>query len=378
MVSKEIILPSVLGFFGNFILTTLLFFFPILLVSRGLTGLEIGILMSVFVGSGLLFSFHSGIASDRHSIRNVSMTSLFLLAMFFYFMAAAKTFTHFLILFFIGGMSKNLGDIAITSYVLKFTEKHNRGENVGFFTLTGILAAALGFFIGGLLIFKLGFESSLKIGAIASFIIGISSLLLKKNQSFYFPAAKYKQDFFRKKIIIYAAILVLFSFHWGAEHTSYALFLKNNLSLNTFQSGIYMSIPLIFYGIAAYFFGKKNDNGFNYRKIAYLGLLLAGTGHVLMVFGNVYFSFLMRVMHEIGDGIFDIYLIGAIHKYFPKNRLGGSTGFVTGVTIFGSIIGSMVFGYVGQAFGYGWPLLISGVVMLLVLVLLKLFKVDIE
>ena len=96
-----------------------------------------------------------------------------------------------------------------------------------------------------------------------------------------------------------------------------------------------------------------------------------------MTLGNVYFSFAMRILHEVGDGIFFVYLYGAIHKHFPKERLGGNTGFVIGITILGSIVGSMIFGPMGENYGYNWPLFVSGIINLATLILIRIFEKEI-
>ena len=96
MVSKEIILALLLTSARKVIVSVMLFFFPLLLVEKSLTGLQIGLVVGVFAGSGILFSFHSGLASDRYSIRNVSFIGFFGLAIFYFLLSYADSFYEIL------------------------------------------------------------------------------------------------------------------------------------------------------------------------------------------------------------------------------------------------------------------------------------------
>jgi MFS family permease len=85
-------------------------------------------------------------------------------------------------------------------------------------------------------------------------------------------------------------------------------------------------------------------------------------------------SFISRVMHEIGDGLVFVSYYYSFSKIFKIERVAGETSAAMTIMIFGAVLGSLVFGPLGYAYGFAWPFIISGALSLLSFALLFSLK----
>jgi MFS family permease len=159
----------------------------------------------------------------------------------------------------------------------------------------------------------------------------------------------------------------LFATHWGAEYTSYALFLREDLGLSKIAMGWYMSGEFGAILLTTLLVGKRlRGNGWMIPA-AVAGLVFSGIGHIGMTLEPVPLSFGFRCLHGVGDGLIFLLFYVGIARLFKIERLGGNAGLLNLATLVGMVIGSLVFGPVGEAFGYAIPFWISGGLMLVLI-----------
>ncbi len=351
---------------------------PVYLSTIGLNGYEIGILLAVYAITSVFVSFPTGVVNDRWTIRltlalGIVMVSAFLLGLGFF-----ESFLLSIPLFLIGGLGSNLEEVSIRTLVYKTKTKNEEGTKFGIYNLVRHTGASIGLFAGGILIYFLDFSLSIK-------IIGILYLLLIPFVSFRpvtkyrVKLAEYKRDILNRKIISLGLVMFLFSLHWGAEGTSFGLFLRHNLGLDMFQLGVYTSVTLLFLGVTAYIFGRRIDRGKSNMKNVFVGgMLVSGIFHILHTIPIPWISFLLRIPHEVGDGMTMIAVYFWISKLFGVKRVGGNSGFMFTLMLLGNVIGSLVFGPMGYLLGYHIPLIVSGMTNIacafLLLLFAKIFK----
>ena len=367
---KILIIVSIFIFSSRF----LGFFLPLHFDNLGFNGFEIGLFFASFAFAGLVSAFHSGIWNDRFDSRKLIIIGLILFGIYLLFLSFNISLILILIAFFIGGLGNRLFDLSSDSYVLKKIIK-NKGFKLGFYHAIKCFSSALAIFLGGYLLYYLNFNLLLLFSSIILLFPIILTYYLPKTEVSFNEIKLYFSDIMHRRTIIFLSLLFLFTFHWGVEHTSYTLFLKNNLSLSTLQMGLYMAPPIIGLGLFAIYIGKKYDKGLSQKNILFIAFILSGLGLFFMAFfNNVYVSFIFRIIHELGDGAFAIFMLTGTSNYFPKARLGGGYGFVMLTIIISQMLSSLIFSPIGHNFGYHVPHLIVGSLLFIAGFLVFLFR----
>lgn len=351
------------------------FFLPVYLKSIDLQGWQIGILLAVSPLVCFLVSFPIGIINDKILSKSLVLISMLLVVVYYFGLGLVKSFWALLILFVIAGVSSNLFSISLQSLVMKRVGKDGKGKVFGFYALTDALGMSLGYFTGGYLLDLLSFKTVFMITGICFLAMTFYSLLLPKTETSVTTFKEYFSDLKNKQALLLALLFFLLAYHWGPEKTSVALFLKENVGLSLFQSGILMGIALFCFGVSGYFFGKKYDKKFSLKKIVMIGLLLSAIGSMGWYFTtNLFWVFILRVIHEVGDGAFEVFILLGIVDVFKKERIGGNSAFLSLVSVLGMIIGTVVSGSLGDVFGNAFPLFVSGLICLIGLLLVPKLK----
>jgi DHA1 family quinolone resistance protein-like MFS transporter len=356
------------------------FALPVYLSSVGLNGYQIGVLVSLYAIASVFVTFPTGVINDKWTIRLTMVAGFFMVSVFFFGVGLFESFVIYLPLFLMGGLGNNLGDISLRTLVFKTRMEGREGKKFGTFTLIRFLSMSLGLFIGGTLVFLVGFR--LGFG-----IMGLIYLLVTPFVSFRSPAkytiklSQYKKDVLNKKVIFIGVVMFMFALHWGSERTAFGLFLKKDLGLDMFMFGLYTAFALPFLGFASYYFGRRIDAGkSNLKMIYFAGMVLSGAAYILNTVPVLWFSFVTRIIHEFGDGMADIAVYFWISKLFNFERVGGGSGVMYTVMLLGQVTGSLVFGPLGEIMGYRVPIIITGVTSImsafLLLAYARIFKVS--
>lgn len=356
------------------------FALPIYLSSVGLSGYQIGVLVSLYAIASVFVTFPTGVINDKWTIRLTLVAGFLMLSVFFFGLGLAGGFLMYLPLFLIGGLGSNLGDISLRTLAFKTRMDGNEGRKFGTFSLVRFLSASLGMFVGGALVFLVGFP-------LGFCVMGLIYLLVMPFISFRPPAkqtlklGQYRKDVLNRKVVFMGLIMFMFSLHWGSEMTSFGLFLKNGLGLNMLMLGLYTGLALPFLGIASFYFGKRIDGGkSNLKMVFFAGMVLSGVSYILNTVPVVWFSFLTRIVHETGDGMANIAVYFWISRLFKAERVGGGSGAMFTVMLLGEVAGALVFGPLGDIMGYNVPIIITGITSItsafLLLAYAKVFKVS--
>jgi len=365
--NNSILLPTSILSIKRFLVFSIFFYLPIYFSSIGFSGLQIGILLSVFAVTSLFSSFLAGFWSDSFPIRYLSIFSFSLLIIYLIGLSSTENFLSILILFFIGGLGSNVADISLTSFVLKVTEKKGSGKRLGIFNFVKTLASGLGALTGGLMLVRLTFTNVFILQALLFFVAILFTFFMRKIGTFRYSMGYYKGDLSRKEILLFIILIFVFTMHWGAEGTSYSLLLKKNFGLKQSSIALYIGSVWIIFGFFVYLISRRITDAMSLNKIIYPGLILSGLGHIFFTYPSLPLSYLFRLIHELGDAAFEMFLLVGIHRYFPSERIGGASGVVLTATIAGRLAGSLIFGPVGDLFGYQYPFILSGMLTLLCL-----------
>lgn len=346
-------------------------FLPIYLVGNGFNGWQIGLLLGLSSLAGFISCLPAGIGNDRVASKKIILYALVLSIVYYVGLLTLPSFLFLIVFFMIGGFGENLFNVSSDSLVYRIINKERSSSALGKYVAFINLAGVLGLIVGGDFINTYGFKNIILFILILLGMLAIISFMLPMTETFKFKFTEYKKDIFRKEVLVFLAVVFLFTFHYGAEATSYSLFLKERFALDLKGIGLFIGLCAAWISVAALFFSWRIEKGLHARYVFYFGLLVSGLGHILFsIQTELIPAIIFRCIHEIGDGAMIFSIHYGIVKIFNLNRIGGNTGLIALMQITGGFISATIFGYIGAKYGYWIPLNASGVMMLFALVLL--------
>ena len=350
------------------------FFWAIFFSSIGFSGTQIGIIVALTIITGLISIVPSGIINDRIKSKNLITLALLIIAIQFIGISQTQAFPAVIIFSIFGGIGGNLYTASADSIFYKSMENRNVTKKIAIYQSINYLLIGVGLITSGqILNLDIPFQTLIFSIGIGFLLMAIVSRTLPKTITTNFELFHYKSDIFRPKVLFFLLIVLLFSIHFGAEQTSYGLFLEKTLQLEKKWIGLYMGSAIFLMGFWAIFFSKILGK-IKVKSLLFTGLLISSIGHVAMTVKDPIYSFLFRMFHEAGDAAMYVFFAYGISTMFDVKRIGGNSSIFTLTTIIGATIGSLIFGPIGEKFGYDTPLIITGIVIFIAFILAILFN----
>lgn len=354
---------------GSFaaLVTGIYFFLPLYLKDTlHFSGSQIGWLYGVLSLNALVVSFPLGVAGDRLPVRRLIRVGLALCALGVWGLGAMGAFWVYLFVFWVFGLGVYIFRQSLDILLFK-TSAADPARDFGRYNAWRMGGMMLGTLGGGLLIYALQFPRALQVLAAGLLILLGPTLWLPLTTLHQAPLWQYRRDFSHPRVLFFAAWLFLFTLHWGAENTSYGLFLHRHLGLATWEMGLYMSVEFAVLAATAFLHGRFWAGKLPPMVFLGIALFTSGIGHILMTFPPVLFSLFWRAVHGFGDGLVLMESYATIARLFQVARVGGNSSLISLVTTLGAFAGALIFGPLGASWGYQWPLIISGLIALLLL-----------
>lgn len=364
---KKVINISIFHGVVKYLINAMMFFFGIYFYQIDLSGAQIGLIFAVGTITGLLTALPSGFSNDKMSSRNLMALGLILLALQYFGFNLSTEFWPTFGFFTLGSIGVKIYNTSADSLFYKTAEQEHLSKKIGIFQTINYIMIGLGMITAGFLLkLNIAFHQIFTLIGTSLIIMAIlSQFTLPANETSSFSLGDYKKDLKNRRVLIFIFIFFLFSTHFGAEATSYGLFLEKNLHLAKEQIGLYMGLAVISMGLTSFLIAK-NLKKWRVESVLLFGLFLSGSGHILMTLPqNPIASFFLRVYHETGDAAFFFFLYFGIAKLFAKERIGGNSSVLTLTAMLGSALGAQIYGPIGQTFGYNWPLVCSGTMTLI-------------
>ncbi|MEW6441035.1 MAG: MFS transporter [bacterium] len=340
------------------------FFLPVYLKSElRFTGSQIGWLYALYSMTTLLAVIPAGLRNDRSSPRRLIAWSLVLISAAALGMTFARGSLFYGATFLLYGLGLSTFRISTDALMFKTGNGRSPGMRFGWFNALKMGGVGAGTFAAGYVLWKWGFAGGLLlVAAIACLTLSATPMLSPVKVGF--PGLReYVSDLKEPAVASFLAWLFLFSLHWGAELTCYGLFLRENLGLSLTGMGWYMGTEYMALAATCLWAGFHYDRGLDLRLLAAAGLLASGVGQISMCEASQWPSLAWRCVHGIGDGLIMTVLYIGVANLFQQSRVGGNSSAVNLVMMMGSFVGSLIFGPMGEQFGYDKPLLITGVVV---------------
>jgi MFS family permease len=356
---------------GGFLLITspTNFFLPVFFrEDLGFTDSQIALLYSIQAVTGMLAAFPCGMGNDRVKSRDLIGVSLLVTAIGYVLMGTVRGFVPYLFVYFALTIAVSVFRLSLDIQMLKTDTGKDSGYRFGLYQAFRFGGLVIGTSVAGYILVKLHFSTTLIVIAALIFGLILISRLLPPTLIAHVRLSDYRADFSDPRVIFFAAWMGIFALHWGAEYTCYGLFLRHNLGLSLVGMGWYMSAEFAGILLTVLVAGRYADKPDKLKVLTILGLVTSGLGHVGMVIPTISISVLFRSIHGIGDGfIFIVFYVGIL-RLFALEHLGGNTGIINLMQMVGSIIGSVLSALAGEAFGYGYPLIVTGILTVLLIV----------
>lgn len=369
---------STFHFAAKFLINCMAFFWAIFYNSIGFSGTQIGIIFAASSITSLVTITPSGFINDKIKSRTLISIGLMLIAVEFLGASLTNAFVPMMILGILGTVGFYLYTASIDSIFYKTAGKEHVTKKIGIYQSLTYFGIGLGAIASGqMLQINFDFGKILIITGIGLLIAAIMAQLLPKTVSTKFEIVHYKSDIFKPKVLFFLLIALLFSLHYGAENTSYGLFLEKTLALPKLWIGLYMGFAIFLMGFWAILFSKLIKK-VSTKSFLVISLFLSSVGHVFMAIpysiAHPAVSFAFRALHEAGDAAMFTFLAYGITKFFVAERVGGNNGVVTFVTIIGGSISNLIFGPIGEKYGYDISLIVTGFILGIDLILALIFS----
>ena len=212
-------LATFLGF--NMITTGM----PIYVAQLGASDLIAGLVISFTAGSALFIRPFSGLMLDRFGRKGILIASIASMAVIIAAYAAFPIVGFIVTLRLFHGVSWGLGSTAISTIAADTIPRHRFAEGMGYFALTGALSTAVAPALSVALIQNAGANLMIII-ATGCTIVALILALFERASKFEKQGEKKKlqlSDFFDKKALLPAVVMLLMNFAFAAVITFIAL-----------------------------------------------------------------------------------------------------------------------------------------------------------
>lgn len=353
-----------INFCRKLTVNTLFFLIPLHLLKIGLSGWQIGAVVSFYGLAPLIFSFPIGWINDRLSIRRIIQSALLILSLLFLLLAITKNFYLLAVIFLFLGIANNALDVSTNSLYYKDETHADLNKKYGTLAFWLALGTATGTLSGGTVVHFSDFRLLFYVYAIFLLVVLIFAKKVGREKFHVVTLREYRLNLINKKTILFSVLIFTLALHWGAEGTVYSPFLKSYFHLNNLQLSLYISISLFFLAFSGLAISFLRFNAQINQRIFLFALFLSGAGHILMVNHNVYVSLFFRIIHEIGDGLMGALIFLFISRLFQKKSIGGSSGILLALMTLGHMVGALVFSSIGYRVGLEYPFILSGLLLI--------------
>ncbi|HPW17466.1 MAG TPA: MFS transporter [Candidatus Aminicenantes bacterium] len=352
------------NFVRTMAVTTVVFLAPFRFIELGFDGVGIGIIVALLASAPIVFSFPTGWANDRLSMKTVIVGGLLAMAGLLVAVSAARTVVPMAAAFLLLGVANSAVNVSICSLYYKHDAPGDPNRKYGRFVGWLSLGPPTGLVLGSLLMRSAGLDVLLRAMAALTALAALAVPGLGEEKFAAVSFRDYRFGIFNRRTLLFSAFLVLLALHWGTEGTVYGPFLRGRFGLSDSGVALYMAGAYMALAGAAFLVGRLRYDPVRNRRLFLLGMVLSGAGLALMTVGDVRLSFLFRFIHEGGDGLMGAFAVLTISELFEKRTVGGSAGILTALQTTGHMAGSLVFASLGFRAGLHVPMVVAGAILL--------------
>ena len=367
----------------------------------GFSPLDLASLFLLYEATGIFSNFFGGWIGSRFGLRVTLFAGLIIQICALILLSVVQsdwlaTFSVIYVMFVqaLSGIAKDLTKMSSKSAVKFVIDEEDQGLLFKWIAiLTGSKNAmkGLGFFLGGILLQFLGFNSSLWLMSTMLVVILIIALPIVKADMGKATREITRRHLFSKSReinFLSAARIFLFASRDVWFVVGVPVFLYSQLDWSFNQVGVFMAAWVIFYGIVQamvprVFSGAKNTRASAIKAKYYgtllafipLGIAIAMSPEILNVGGNEIVTkfilvgglFLFGVVFAINSTIHSFLIIA----YSDSDKVVLNVGFYYMANALGRLVGTLLSGLIFQYFGLSACLFVSTIMVCLAVLLTK-------
>ena len=352
------------NFVRTMAVTTVVFLAPLRFIELGFNGVGIGIIVALLAAAPIVFSFPTGWANDRVSMKTVIAGGLLAMAGLLVAAGLVRSVAPMAAVFLLLGVANSAINVSINSLYYKHETGGDPNRKYGRFVGWLSLGPPTGLVLGSLLIRAAGFQALLWAMAALTAAAALAVRGFGEEKFAVVSIRDYRFSIFNRRTLLFSVFLVLLALHWGTEGTVYGPFLRARFGLSDSGVALYMAGAYLALVAAAFLVGRLKYDPVRNRRLFLLGMVLSGAGLTAMTVGDVRLSFLFRFIHEGGDGLMGAFSVLTISRLFERRTIGGSAGILTALQTSGHMAGALVFSSIGFRAGLHVPMIVAGAILL--------------
>ncbi|HRP01438.1 MAG TPA: MFS transporter [Candidatus Kapabacteria bacterium] len=363
-------------------------FMPLFVFDLGISNIE-----EAKIWSGLVFAgpyFLSvitvpiwGYLGDKYGKKLMMLRALYGLTLAVFLMGFSQNIYHlFFLRVFQGAVSGIVA--AALAFTASNTPKEKSGYAIGILQGSQSAGNIVGPLIGGILSDIAGFRYTFFIVAALIFIstLCVTFFVDEKNKGAIRQASSFISNLkimSNTPAIPFILVLIIIS-QAGIQYTNpiFPYFIsklgapKELLSTIT---GLLVGIVGLFSVIFAPYWGKRNDKK-DYLKTIYVSTGIIGIAAILhIVVTNYIYLFPLRIIIGIFFAAVIPTLYSALNKMVSNEHIGSIMGWASSANLIGSLIAFLACGFISSWLGLESAFIISGVLLLIVSILAKIYKI---
>ena len=346
------------------------FLFPLFITRHGGTKADIGIMMAVFTIASIVSRPWISEMIDRLGRKKcytlACLVLSFLPLVYLLFKGNLSSFyIPLLLVRFIHGIGMALAFTAVMTYIADIVPKHRLNEGLGMFGVTALVALAVGPIIAEMVIRQFGFQIFFIMSGVLS-VVGLLLHLPLAESYVDSNLGKSSQSFFSILMEKRRILIVVLAFLFGLGLSSVFGFLTPYAEEKQLT---FISLFFITYStgaVAMRFFGGRLADKVGERRIIPYAFIItsSGIGMLTLLSGDL-ILIVSGLICGSGHGLLYPCLNAVALRNEPQEIRGKIMGIFTGSIDSGVFLGSILFGYIGNWFGYPVLFLIAGLILLL-------------
>ena len=359
---------------GQFMSNSLL---PVYADSLGAPAALVGIVVSTFAISAMLFRLISAPIMDTYNRKYIVIFAALMLAIAFAGFSVSTSIPWLVGFRLFQGCGMAFGNACCLAMVSDMIPKDQYGSGIGYYSMAQVISQALGPSIGLWLVEHAGYSAAFGFNAAIMLVTIVLATQIKLN----FKRSKKLQMTFHniiaKEALLPTALLLLLIMGYSTVNSFLILFAIQQ-GIASSSIGLYFTVSAVTMLVTRPALGRLTDK-FGLPYVCIPGLLLNILAYFIISYSHTLMGFLVAAFFSaFGQGAVQPAMQALSMKSVTSERRGAasSTNYI-GMDI-GILVGPIISGYLAQSFGYGMMFRIMVFPYILTILLLILGKSRID